>query len=152
MAIFVVHPFTINMRVFFIFILCVLSSFIGRSQVYVKNNHSVSFRVALAYYESGSMFNGWITKGWFEILPGEEKAILHYNPTGKHIYYYAYSDSVTINGNHLYLVDSKETFTIKDADKETTYTKNRNYLWHGFREIKREMSNVKNKYIIQLGK
>lgn len=141
------------MRILFVFILCTLSSFIARSQLYVKNNYDTPFRVALAYYEGGSMFNGWITKGWFEIPPGEEKEILHYNPTGKYIYYYAYSDNLTITGNHLYLVDSKDTFTIKDADKETTYTKNPDYLWHGFKEVQRGISNlVKTKHVIELGK
>lgn len=141
------------MRIFLIVVLFTLSSFVTNSQVYVKNNYDVPFRVALAYYESGSMFNGWITKGWFEIQPGEEKEILHYNPTGKYIYYYAHSDNITINGNHLYLVNSKDTFTIKDADKEATYTKNPDYLWNGFKEVQRGMSNmVKTKHVIQLGK
>lgn len=142
------------MRILFVSILCTLSSFIVRSQLYVKNNHDTPFRVAVAYYESGSMFNGWISKGWLEIQPGEEKAILHYNPTGKHIYYYAYSDEITINGNHLYLVDTKkDTFTIKDADKESTYITSPDYLWHGFKEVQRGMSNlVKTKHIIELGK
>jgi uncharacterized membrane protein len=141
------------MKAYITVVVLILVSFTSKGQIYVKNNHNSVFRVALAYYENGSMFNGWITKGWFEVQPGEEKEILHYNPTGKILYYYASSDDIIINGNHLYLINSTEVFTIKDADKETTYTKNPTYLWYGFREIQRGMSNtLKNKFTIELGK
>lgn len=140
------------MKVFSFLITFITLPLLSISQVYVKNNYDEPFLVTLAYYEKGSVYNGWITKGWLKVLPGEEKTILHYNPTGKRIYYYAYSENEVIQGTHRFLISPKDTFTIKDADKESSKNENTEYEWYEFREINRGKSSlIKNRHTITLG-
>lgn len=123
----------------------------SQAQLYVENKYNVSFYVAIAYFQSGTTFTGWISKGWTELKPGETKELLHVNPTGKKIYLYAHSELKTIEGNQPFLTSSDSEFRIKGADLKETGSENPSYQWHSFYEIKRGFSrNFKNKETIQL--
>ncbi len=123
----------------------------AHAQLYVENRYDVDFYVAVAYYQSGTTFTGWISKGWVKLSPGETQEVLHFNPTGKKIYLHAHSAVRTIEGSQQFLTDTADEFRIKGADKEETFTENPTYQWRSFYEIKRGMSrNLKSKETIQL--
>lgn len=122
-----------------------------KSQLFVQNDYSEPFKVAIGFYESGVMYKGWITKGWLEIQPGETKEVLHVNPTKNKIYYYAFSEQTNLEGQYKLLVHPDSTFRIKDANFDRTKLENENLIWLNFNEINRGISSsVQNKFTIKL--
>lgn len=121
------------------------------SQIFVENLYSEPFYVVLVHHQKGASYDGMISQGWFEILPGEKKEILHYNPTSKRIYLHAHSSLKDIEGAEKFLVAPNGQFRIKNPDKEATKEENPEYEWRYFYEVKRGVSNsFKNKETIQL--
>lgn len=128
------------MRNFFI---SVITSFIfvfnSNSQFYIKNNFDKPYRVSVAYFVNKFQFSGWITQGWIELLPGEEKEISTKNPRERYIYYYAIGEQDTIKGYKKILVNPNlsETYTVTHSILTKTKDDFPNLEWYNFKEVRR---------------
>jgi uncharacterized membrane protein len=141
------------MRKLFLITLMILISQNYKSQIYFKNNTEKPVFVALVHYRSWSDFKGWVSDGWFYVLPNEKKEILGYNPFGQYIYYYAQTKDATqkFEGKHSFLVHPNDSFKIVNADKDYVKEEQPEYRWCSFREIdKGTMDVLKIKYTIEL--
>lgn len=129
----------------FLTFLLFIASFKANSQLYIKNNFDKPYKVSFAFFFSGQNSGSWVSKGWFEVLPGEEKQVYYSNPTNKTVYYFAVSENDTISGNTRVLVnpDTNETYTINNADLNETKEKNPHLEWFEFVEVKR--GNISNR-------
>jgi uncharacterized membrane protein len=91
-----------------------------KAQLKFKNSETSPIYIAIAYYVSGSDFNGWYSEGWFKIEPGETKSII---PTIAYNTYYYYAKDENDkewagSGKYQFVINSKESFNIKNADMD----------------------------------
>lgn len=125
---------------------------VSNSQLIIKNNFQKPYKVAVAFYDTGFTFSGWVSKGWLEVPAGEEKEMFYTNPREKYIYYIAIADNDTISGNKKILVDPEKDFIVKHAILNITKEDNSNLEWFLFREVRRGFTTkMKKKLIITLG-
>lgn len=94
-------------------------------QVKIKNSGTSKLFVAICYYENST---GWTSKGWFQIEPNSEKEIYNYNQFNNPNFYYC----ATIEncdkgyyGDFALYVNTKDAFTIPNADKDANYVNQR---------------------------
>ncbi|MCW3085955.1 MAG: hypothetical protein JWP12_3321 [Bacteroidetes bacterium] len=108
-----------------------------KAQVFFNNKYNEPVWVVLGYPVDTKAYKGWVTVGWYEVAPGENKEILNYNPTGQYIYYYAQTKGGVkkFEGANYLLADPKKAFNIKNADKEYVQNENPSYKWYKFRQI-----------------
>ena len=123
-----------------------------QSQIYFKNNYNKPVFVAVGYYRDWEEFKGWVTSGWFYVLPNEKKEVLSYNPMNENIYYYAETKGAekVFEGDSPLLIHPVSEFTIINADKDYVKDENPTYNWAKFRELKKGSLDVlKSKYTIE---
>jgi uncharacterized membrane protein len=137
----------IYMKTFLFTFIFTYLSFVANCQLKIKNNFSEPYKVAMAFYYSGFKFSGWISKGWMEIQPGEEKEFFYTNPREKYIYYYAFSATDTISGHKKVLVDPDKDFDVKNAILLITKEDNSNLEWFKFREVSRGMKTKRSRQL-----
>ena len=124
------------------YILTCLFSLISISvfcQLYVKNGTNTPVWVAIARWKVDLLtdFEGWVSKGWYQVQPGGTvetlTAFQMYNDT---YYYFAMNaEGILWEGQAGFLVNVTDAFEIDYADK--AYVKNQNYQfdWRNFREL-----------------
>ncbi len=133
----------------------ILSFTIAKSQIYFKNNYSEPVWVSYVYYENTRKFDGWISNGWYKVVPGEKKMLLESNPFGRYVYYYAQSMAngkvkKAFDGKSSFLIHPTDGFNIKNADKEYVMKDNPSYKAVKFRKIDKGAGNfAKFKYTIE---
>ena len=140
------------MKSILILIIFLISQKVVFSQIYFHNNNSEPVWVCIGYYSDTDEYKGWITKGWYEVVPGEKKAILGFNPMGRYIYYYAETSygKKKFTGNSVFLVHPGKTFKIINADKQYVQNETPAYRWRNFREVdKGDIDILKLKYTIE---
>lgn len=106
------------------------------SQVYFKNSYSEPVYVAIGYYKSTREYKGWVTAGWYKVIPGERRKVLSETPPGDCVYYYAEStvSSKRFEGKTSLLVHPKESFTIINANKQYVQDERPSYKWYSFKK------------------
>lgn len=125
---------------------------VGNSQLIIKNNFQKPYKVAVAFYDTGFTFSGWVSKGWLEVPAGEEREMFYTNPREKYIYYIAISENDTIGGYKKVLVDLNKDFIVKHAILDITKEDNSNLEWLLFKEVRRGFTTkMKKKLTITLG-
>jgi uncharacterized membrane protein len=140
------------MKTFLFIFFLLLSSKNLFSQIFFQNNYNEPVWVCISYYSDGNEYKGWITKGWYEVAPGEKKSILNYNPMGRFIYYYAETreGKKKFTGKSTFLIHPSDSFKIKNADKQYVQNENPVYRWRNFREVERgDIDALKFKYTIE---
>ena len=107
------------------------------AQLYVKNNSDVPISIAIGWYQNGDSWSGFITKGWYNIEPGEKVGpLLYFKSTEERFYYYAKStDGKLVWEGKSGLLTSKQSFTIQNADKQYVKDRQPEYQWKNFRKV-----------------
>lgn len=126
--------------------------FYNWGQIYFENNFDRTIYVALGYYSETDEFSGWITRGWFKVIPGETAQLLSYNPSGQNLYYYAQTENgkKKFEGDASLLVNPSDKFYIKNADLKDTQTKYPSYKYYNFIHVdKGNWDFLKLKYTIR---
>lgn len=108
------------------------------SQILFKNNYSKPVFAALAWYQDTPEYKGWVSSGWYKVIPGERKEILTYKPLNGYIYYYAkeFDSDLEFTGNNAFIIHPTEAFRIKNANQQYVIDENSQYVWKRFREVK----------------
>lgn len=133
------------------FLFCFFSQW-AFSQIFFRNNYSKPVLVSIGYFADSKDFSGFVSRGWYRVIPGEKKEILSYNPMAQYIYYYAKAadGSEDFTGNVKLLVNNNDAFTIKNANK--AYVKNEKpwLRWKSFRTVDKGLKDAfKLKYTIE---
>lgn len=106
-------------NILFIFLsICFIST--GISQIHVTNSASEPIYVAIAHYRNTASFRGWVSEGWWKVIPGETKVCGDFLKTGENTYYiHAHTASFKSKwGNDAYLAVNKvDAFEIENCDK-----------------------------------
>lgn len=106
-----------------------LLAFFANAQLFIKNETSEPVSIAVGWYSEGGSYTGYVTKGWYNIEPGETiDPGLTFTATDDYYFYYAKG----WEGDTKLLV-SDEAFNIKNADKQYVKDQNANYRWALFR-------------------
>lgn len=114
-------------------------SFTSWSQIHVSNNTEEPIWFAYGYYSETDSFSGWITEGWYEIIPGQTKIIGSFLKDGNNTYYYYAhnkSRSKTWGGDYKLAVDQPDAFKIVNADKDYVLNEEQGIVKKGFKEKK----------------
>lgn len=120
------------------FITLLSLSFSAKAQLYFKNKTSEPVWVAYAQWNDSKYEDHWFTNGWFTADPGQTIVLSDAIGWQSHCYYYAETKDAAMeyDGKHYLLVDSKDGFLIKNADKQYMAESNPNYVWKGFRKFR----------------
>jgi len=122
------------------------------SQIYFRNNYSKPVLVSIGYLVDSKDFSGFVTRGWYRVIPGEKKEILSYNPMAQFIYYYAKAadGSEDFSGNLKLLVNNNDAFTIRNANKSYVKKEKPWLKWKSFRTVDKGLKDAfKLKYTIE---
>lgn len=118
------------------------------------NKTSKTIKFAVAYYYYGQKWNGWVSDGWWNILPGERATInIPLNESGylNGIIYYCAKQEDSFgwgwSGDNSFLV-MDENFKIPNADKYETLSLNRKFRFSSLFK-KKEIGRTKD-YTLQL--
>jgi uncharacterized membrane protein len=120
-------------------------------QIFFENNYERTVYVAFGYYSVTDNYTGWITRGWFKVIPGETAELLNYNPDGQNLYYYVQTENgkKKFEGDASLLVHPTDKFYIKNADKQDTKALYPSYKYFKFiQEDKGNWDFLKIKYTI----
>lgn len=122
-------------------------AFTATGQLYIKNNYDKPYKVSIAMFVSQFRFSGWISQGWYELAPGEEKEIIPSIPRERYIYYYAIGEQDTIKGYKKILVNPNlnEQYKVIHAILNTTKDENPALEWFRFKEVRRSGFFIKRK-------
>lgn len=106
-------------NIFLLLFTCFLF-FKSGAQVHVTNNASEPIWVALAYYSSSNKFSGYVSEGWWKLIPGETAILGSFLKDGDNTYYiHAHTSNYTKKwGAEVQLaVNSADAFKIENCDK-----------------------------------
>ena len=119
---------------FFLF-LCLFLSQGAFSQFKVKNKSNSPIWVAYAEYESSYSFKGWVSHGWYKLIPGETRTLISWLEfSGGNIYVHAHDADDGEWGRDVYLTTDKyNAFTIKNCDMD--YHRGSNYRNRKFTKV-----------------
>lgn len=108
------------MKKIILFLLLVfICSFKSEAQLYFKNHEVRPVSVALSYYHKDANFEGYISKGWYTIEPGETKMLIAGDLQYANYYYYAHDGAGVTwqgQGKYQFVVDRSNAFDIKNAN------------------------------------
>jgi uncharacterized membrane protein len=133
-------------------LLFAIGIFSVKAQIFFRNNYSKPVFVSVAYFAESKDFTGFVSKGWFRVIPGEKKEIVSYNPLSQYVYYYAKACDGTEDfpGNIKLLVNNKDGFTIKNANKSYVKDEKPYLKWKNFRTVDKGLKDAfKLKYTIE---
>ena len=111
------------------------------AQLLFKNELDKEIKYCIGYYHQSDTFSGWVTEGWYTLMPGALKVVVPGQLRSRYFYYYGFvNDSVrhTYQGSSGLLISDKP-FKILDADKPEKQGKNKEELYlRNFRKIDTE--------------
>ena len=138
-------------KLFFLLILTVLSLGLKALPfiVEIHNNTSEPLNVCIMYYSEKDGFSGWVSEGWYNILPNEKRTVgtsISISKKGKGIYVFAHTldgkkeyygkDGMARNPNQSYAYVTNQPFCIKncgyDYNKDTKGAYKVNMLFFPF--------------------
>lgn len=124
----------------------------SNAQLYIKNNSERTYKVSIAMFVSQFRYSGWISQGWYELAPGEEKEILASLPRERYVYYCAIGTQDTINGYKKILVNPnlQEEYKVVHAILTKTKEENPTLEWYKFREVRRPGLFIKRKKLFRI--
>ena len=103
------------------------------AQLYLKNESNETVSVCIGWYQESS--SGYVTKGWWNIEPGQTISPgLSFTKLNDEFYYRATSASRTW-GTEYNLLIRNDAFEIKDAHSEYTKKNNPSYQWASFNKM-----------------
>ncbi len=104
-----------------VLLLLLLKANIFFGQVIVNNTGTSNLNVAICYFDS---LNGWTTKGWYKVEAGKQKTVFNTRQLSNTNFYY-YAEIADCNRGYVgetpLFVNTKDAFTISNANKEATY-------------------------------
>ncbi len=102
----------------------------GMCQLIVQNSTSQDISIAIGWHSNTATFEGFITKGWYNLKPGDKLNLGLTFVTGENnFYYYAkMKDGRKWEGNYKFLV-KKTAFEIKNADKQFSKDQDTSCEW-----------------------
>ncbi len=115
-------------------LICFISVLSVNAQIKVTNKTSYPITICVAYYKSTSNYEGFISEGWWKIIPGETKVIGGKVHNGENtFYYYAYNETSKWKGDNYFAI-TKDKFEILNADKNYVLENNSKFYKQGFRK------------------
>jgi uncharacterized membrane protein len=115
-------------------------SFQAISQIKVTNNSTKPLWISIAYLSYSDSFKGFISEGWWKIIPGETKSVGNFEITSGNntFYYYAYynngNSKYEWKGSYSFATHPLDAFKIINADKAYVLKENPKYQSIGFRK------------------
>ncbi len=106
-------------NLFLLLLACFLISN-SNAQIHVTNNTDEPISVAIAYYSNSNSFKGYISAGWWKLIPGETKVLGSFLKDGDNTYYiHAHTSDYSKKwGSEVQLaVNSVDAFKIENCDK-----------------------------------
>jgi len=106
------------------------------AQLSLQNSTSKNISVAVAWYQSSSTYNGYMSKGWYNIESGEIiNPGLNFTADVDSFFYYA----KTTDGEHKWeggykFLTSAKAFSIQDANESVVKKNNPDYEWKYFKK------------------
>jgi uncharacterized membrane protein len=122
-----------------ILVFIVFITYTSWSQIQVTNNTEEPIWFTYGYYSNTNSFAGWITVGWYEIIPGQTSTIGSFLKDGNNTYYYyAHNKSrtKTWGGDYQLAVNQTDAFKIVNADKDYVLNEDQGIVRMGFKEKK----------------
>ncbi len=115
-----------------------MTALTSHGQLYIKNNSDKPYKVSVAFFVTQFQFSGWLSSGWHELQPGEEKEVASTTPRERYLYYYAIGEQDTIKGHKKILVnpDLNEYYTVRHAIMKTTKEDYPILEWFPFKETR----------------
>lgn len=103
------------------------------AQIYATNNTDEPIWVATVTYQKNGSFSGYVSNGWYKIIPGERKNCGGKLRDGDNTFYiHAHNESGSKWGSEKYFaVDKVNAFSIQNCDMEYVLS-NPNYKLVGF--------------------
>ncbi len=135
-----------------------ISTISTRAQLLFHNNTSTPVFVCYAKYNFTTLTTNtgnWYTIGWFKVDPNDRVTLDDHLGSSTTGYYYAYQYDANspggikkeYTGNTGFLVDPKNSFSIKNANLQYVKDANPSYVWKSFRELK--YGALQTRYIIE---
>ena len=112
-------------------------SLYSNSQLSFTNSRNRPVYVAIAYSVKSDSYDGFYSKGWYKVEPGETKKILNGDLEYRYYYYYAYESGTDVvwEGTTSFLVHPQNAFEIKNADKKYVIEEKSEYEWRKFKTL-----------------
>jgi uncharacterized membrane protein len=104
----------------FLFLIFCSASF---AQIYVTNKTNEPIWVAIVTYQNGKSFTGYVSKGWYKVIPGERVNCGGVLSNGDNTYYvHAHNSSWTRSWgkDHYFAIDKTNAFRIENCDMKYT--------------------------------
>ncbi len=104
----------------FLFIFATFNLF---AQIYVTNRTNEPVWVSTVTYEKNNGFNGYVSNGWYKIIPGERKNCGGKLYGGENVYFvHAHTKGYarTWGNDHYFAVDKVNAFRIENCDMKYT--------------------------------
>jgi uncharacterized membrane protein len=123
-------------KTIFAFLILFMSIGSAYAQFAVRNTSDKPIYVAYAKYESDSKYKGWVSHGWYKLIPGEKATLINWlNFSGGTVYVHAHSTDGDYQwGSDIYLVvDRDNAFSIKNCNLD--YHTNSNYVTRKFTKV-----------------
>jgi uncharacterized membrane protein len=134
-------------------ILSLTFAFLAKGQLYIKNSTNKKVNVCIGWYQESTNYTGYMTKGWYNIEPGEKIAPgLNFTSNKDFFYYYAKTDdNKSAWGGKYKLLASNKGFYIKNADMQYVKNANSEYYWLEFDKVNVTFSSFgKRTYTLEL--
>lgn len=116
-----------------------LAIFFSRScgQIMINNAGRIPIQVCIGWYEKTEEFKGFVTKGWYSVVPGQTaETEIPVNPPPTGIFYYIKNSKANSASSYFipFLV-GKSNFLIRNADMEYVKQQNISYSWRYFQQV-----------------
>lgn len=143
-------------KIVFLFAILLLAAQ-SKSQLMIKNSLSKPIRVAVGWYQQGQSWSGFMTKGWYQLSPGETiNPGMNFTSDNDYFLFYVegIADGVKMkNGTFRMLVNEKSGFNVKNANLDYIEEMNRGVLtWRFFkrRDVRFKLLQER-KYTLEIG-
>ena len=93
----------------------------------ICNQSSEKISVAIAYHDQDA--GNWVSRGWWNVDPGECKTPLSGELRDRYYYLYGDGEQHYWSGEHSFCVDNSDKFTLNEADTTCDYD------YEGFIEV-----------------
>lgn len=115
-----------------------------------KNTQTETYQMAVAVLVQSKDYNGWISKGWFRLNPGDSAAVSELSGPTVCYFLNTLDNKISKGGTKAFLVNKKDAFSIKGADLKATEMKNPAYIWRDFHVLKVPESALKSSRLMIL--
>ena len=108
------------------------------AQIILKNNTDETVWICIGYKQNGM----WTSEGWWKVESGTQATLNHTTGESAYLYYYAYSNTRTYEGQGSSLIVKRgSAFTIKHTGSEGNNLAE-GFEWKSFREVRISIGNA----------